>query len=324
MPESKRTAITEAYAALSAEISKAVVGQESLIRSLCVALFASGHVLLEGVPGLAKTLAAESLAASLGLSNVRIQFTPDLLPSDIVGTETYRPQTGEFSVRKGSIFASVVVADEINRAPSKVQSALLEAMQEHQVSIAGETFALPEPFFVVATMNPLEEEGTYPLPEASLDRFLLKVRVEYPDRSHELEIMRRMASGNAPKLSGVLNRAEVSDIRRQVEESTYADEKVYAYVADLVSATRNPAEYGLRDIAEYVAYGVSPRASVGLVRASKALAAISGRDYVIPEDVRAVAPEVLRHRIGLSFEGISKGISPDRIVHHVLSHVPLP
>jgi MoxR-like ATPase len=321
---SKAVSVEEAYKALSEEVSKAVVGQESLLRSLAVGLFSSGHVLLEGVPGLAKTLAAESLAAALDLSHVRIQFTPDLLPSDIVGTETYRPQTGEFSVKTGPVFAGVVVADEINRAPSKVQSALLEAMQERQVTLAGQTIALPDPFFVVATMNPLEEEGTYPLPEASLDRFLLKVRVDYPARDAEIEIMKRMAASEAPKVSKILSKKDVLAIRKSVENEVFADEKIYSYVADIVAATRDPAAYGLTEIMPFIAYGVSPRASIGLVRASKALAAISGRDYVIPEDVRALVTEVLRHRIGLSFEALSQGVSADSVVEAVVTEIPVP
>ena len=295
-------AVKDAYDALRLEISKAVVGQEDLLKSLLVGFFSDGHVLLEGVPGLAKTLVAESLSKALDLESVRVQFTPDLLPSDIVGTETYRPQTGEFSVKKGPVFANVVVADEINRAPSKVQSALLEAMQERKVSIAGESFPLPAPFFVVATMNPLEEEGTYPLPEASLDRFLLKVRVDYPNKSEEIEIMRRMSASELPKVGKVLGKKEIVALRKAVEDGVHVDDKLYSYVADLVAATRDPAAFGMDEYANMIAYGASPRASIGLIRAAKSLAAISGRDYAVPEDVKAVAKEVLRHRIGLAYE----------------------
>lgn len=295
-------AVKDAYDALRLEISKVVVGQEDLLKSLLVGFFSDGHVLLEGVPGLAKTLVAESLSKALDLEAVRVQFTPDLLPSDIVGTETYRPQTGEFSVKKGPVFANVVVADEINRAPSKVQSALLEAMQERKVSIAGESFPLPAPFFVVATMNPLEEEGTYPLPEASLDRFLLKVRVDYPNKVEEIEIMRRMSASNLPKVGKVLGKKEIVALRKAVEDGVHVDDKLYSYVADLVAATRDPAAFGMDDYAKMIAYGASPRASIGLIRAAKSLAAISGRDYAVPEDVKAVAKEVLRHRIGLAYE----------------------
>jgi MoxR-like ATPase len=320
----KTVNVQEAYQTLVSEVSKAVVGQERLLRSLCVGLFSSGHVLLEGVPGLAKTLAAESLASALDLSHVRIQFTPDLLPSDIVGTETYRPQTGEFLVKKGPVFAGVVVADEINRAPSKVQSALLEAMQERSVTIAGQTLPLPDPFFVVATMNPLEEEGTYPLPEASLDRFLLKIVVDYPERSEEIEIMKRMAGSEVPTISRILSQKDVLAIRKSVEDDVFVDAKIYSYVADIVTATRDPAAYGLHSVVPLVSYGVSPRASIGLIRASKALAAISGREFVVPEDVKSLAYEVFRHRIGLSFEALSKGISADSVVETVLSEIPVP
>ena len=317
-------AVKDAYDALRLEISKAVVGQEDLLKSLLVGFFSDGHVLLEGVPGLAKTLVAESLSKALDLDSVRVQFTPDLLPSDIVGTETYRPQTGEFSVKKGPVFANVVVADEINRAPSKVQSALLEAMQERKVSIAGESFPLPAPFFVVATMNPLEEEGTYPLPEASLDRFLLKVRVDYPSKSEEIEIMRRMSASSLPKVGKVLGKKEIVALRNAVEDGVHVDDKLYSYVADLVAATRDPAAFGLDDYAKMIAYGASPRAAIGLIRAAKSLAAISGRDYAVPEDVKAVAKEVLRHRIGLAYEATVSGTDPDALVEAVLAHVPVP
>lgn len=318
------TDVKPAYDALRAEISKAVVGQDDLLRSLLIGFFSDGHVLLEGVPGLAKTLVAESLSKAFDFDAVRIQFTPDLLPSDIVGTETYRPQTGEFGVKKGPVFANVVVADEINRAPSKVQSALLEAMQERKVSLAGTTFPLPTPFFVVATMNPLEEEGTYPLPEASLDRFLLKVKVDYPTKAEEMEIMRRMTASEFPSVGKVLGKDEVIALRRAVETGVHVDEKLYSYVADVVSATRDPNAYGLGEHAPLIAYGASPRASIGLIRAAKALAAISGRDFAVPEDVKAVAKEVLRHRIGLSYDAVVSGTDPDSVVEAVLSHVPVP
>ncbi|MDQ1343993.1 MAG: MoxR-like ATPase [Patescibacteria group bacterium] len=318
------SAVKEAYDSLRSEIANVVVGQDDLLRSLLVGFFSDGHVLLEGVPGLAKTLVAESLSKALDLDAVRIQFTPDLLPSDIVGTETYRPQTGEFSVKKGPVFANVVVADEINRAPSKVQSALLEAMQERRVSIAGESFPLPAPFFVVATMNPLEEEGTYALPEASLDRFLLKIRVDYPNKAEEIEIMRRMSSSKALSVGKVLGKKEVVELRKAVQDGVHVDEKLYSYVADLVSATREPAKYGMNEYAGMMAYGASPRASIGLIRAAKALAAISGRDYAVPEDVKAVAKEVLRHRIGLAYEATVTGTDPDILIEAVLAHVPVP
>lgn len=316
--------VKPAYDALRTEISKVVVGQEDLLRSLLIGFFSDGHVLLEGVPGLAKTLVAESLSKAFDFDAIRIQFTPDLLPSDIVGTETYRPQTGEFGIKKGPVFANVVVADEINRSPSKVQSALLEAMQERKVSLAGTTFPLPSPFFVIATMNPLEEEGTYPLPEASLDRFLLKIRVDYPTKSEEIEIMRRMTASEFPSVSKIFGREEVLQLRKAVESGVHVDEKLYAYVADVVSATRDPSAYGMRDYASAIAYGASPRASIGLIRAAKALAAISGRDFAVPEDVKAIAKEVLRHRIGLSYDAAISGTDTDAIVEAVLSHVPVP
>lgn len=318
------TAVKEAYDSLRAEIANVVVGQDDLLKSLLIGFFSDGHVLLEGVPGLAKTLVAESLSKALDLEAVRIQFTPDLLPSDIVGTETFRPQTGEFSVKKGPVFANVAVADEINRAPSKVQSALLEAMQERRVSIAGESFDLPAPFFVVATMNPLEEEGTYALPEASLDRFLLKIRVDYPSKSEEVEIMRRMSSSEVLSVRKVLGKKEVVALRAAVTDGVHVDEKLYSYVADLVSATREPSAYGMGEYANMIAYGASPRASIGLIRAAKALAAISGRDYAVPEDVKAVAKEVLRHRIGLAYEATVSGTDPDVLIDAVLAHVPVP
>lgn len=317
-------AVKEAYDSLREEISHVVVGQDDLLKSLLIGFFSDGHVLLEGVPGLAKTLVAESLSQALDLDSVRIQFTPDLLPSDIVGTETFRPQTGEFSVKKGPVFANVAVADEINRAPSKVQSALLEAMQERRVSIAGESFALPAPFFVVATMNPLEEEGTYALPEASLDRFLLKIRVDYPSKTEEVEIMRRMSSSEVLSVKKVLGKKEVAALRKAVTDGVHVDEKLYSYVADLVSATREPSAYGMGEYANMIAYGASPRASIGLIRAAKALAAISGRDYAVPEDVKAVAKEVLRHRIGLAYEATVSGTDPDVLIEAVLAHVPVP
>jgi MoxR-like ATPase len=299
-----------------------VVGQRALLERLVIALLASGHVLLEGVPGLAKTRAIRSLARTLDLPFRRIQFTPDLLPADLTGTQVYRPSTGTFDVRPGPIITSVLLADEINRAPAKVQSALLEAMQEGQVTIGDETVVLPDPFWVLATQNPVEHEGTYPLPEAQLDRFLLKLTVTYPGRSAELEML-DLAQGNqrefAPPLLGP---ADVRELRRVAGSIRVAD-AIKGYVVDLVRATRDPSAYGL-DLAPYLELGASPRASLALVAASRGHALLSGRDYVTPHDVKSLARDVLRHRLVVSYEADAEGLSADELIGRVLDTIPVP
>jgi MoxR-like ATPase len=299
-----------------------VVGQRPLLERLVIALLASGHVLLEGVPGLAKTRAIRSLARALDLPFRRIQFTPDLLPADLTGTQVYRPTTGTFDVRPGPIITSVLLADEINRAPAKVQSALLEAMQEGQVTIGDETVVLPEPFWVLATQNPVEHEGTYPLPEAQLDRFLLKLTVTYPARGAELEML-DLAQGNRREFDPpVIGPADVVELRRVAATIRVAD-AIKGYVVDLVRATRDPAAYGL-DLAPYLELGASPRASLSLVAASRGHALLSGRDYVTPHDVKSLARDVLRHRLVISYEADAEGLSADDLVGRVLDSIPVP
>ena len=300
-----------------------LIGQRALIDRLLIGLLTDGHILLEGVPGLAKTLAVRTVARALHLTFRRIQFTPDLLPADVVGTQIYNPRTGEFTVKQGPVFANVVLADEINRAPAKVQSALLEAMQERQVTIGDATFPLPRPFFVLATQNPIEQEGTYPLPEAQVDRFMLKVVVGYPGKADELAILDRMGSVDAETdIDPVLSPDELAALRQTVDE-TYTDPKVKQYLVDVVRATRYPGEYGL-DLAGWVQYGASPRATLALLRASKAHAFLAGRGYVTPEDVKRTAPDVLRHRVMISYEAEAEDKRPDEIVQRVLDHLPVP
>jgi len=310
--------------ALIQEVSKVLVGQEKMVHRLLVGLFSGGHVLLEGVPGLAKTLAVKAIASALDASFQRIQFTPDLLPADLVGTLVYNPQSGEFTTRKGPVFASVVLADEINRAPAKVQSALLEAMQEGQVTIGKETFPLPDPFWVLATQNPVEQEGTYPLPEAQVDRFMLKVLVDYPTRDEEKRILDAHArTGAAPEVSPVMKTQDVLAARRLVDE-IYLDDKLKDYILSIVFATRDPAAAGLGKYAPLVRYGASPRATLALALASKACAFLAGRGYVTPDDVKTVAPEVLRHRVMPSFEAEADEIGSEEIVRAVLDAMPVP
>ncbi|OWK44341.1 AAA family ATPase [Fimbriiglobus ruber] len=300
-----------------------LVGQRGLIDRLLIGLLTDGHVLLEGVPGLAKTLAVRTVARALRLTFRRIQFTPDLLPADVIGTQVYNPRSGEFTVKQGPVFANVVLADEINRAPAKVQSALLEAMQEHQVTIGDTTFPLPRPFFVLATQNPIEQEGTYPLPEAQVDRFMLKVLIDYPGKEDELAILDRMGSVDASThAEPALEAADLALLRRTVDE-TYTDTKVKQYLVDVVRATRKPAEYGL-DLAGLIQYGGSPRATLALLRAAKAHAFLNGRGYVTPEDVKRIAPDVLRHRVMVSYEAEAEDTRPDEIVKRVLDHLPVP
>ena len=305
------------------EMNKVIVGQKQLVENLLIVLLANGHILLEGVPGLAKTLAINTLASAVGGKFSRIQFTPDLLPADVLGTMIYSQKSEQFQIRRGPVFANFVLADEINRSPAKVQSALLEAMQERQVTIGDETFRLPEPFLVMATQNPIEQEGTYPLPEAQLDRFMLKVVVSYPKKEEEKLILRMNNSGEFPKASQVLKPEDIIRAREIVRE-VYMDEKIERYIVDLVYATRTPAEYGLADLSGLIAYGASPRASISLAAASKAYAFIKRRGYVIPEDVRAVCHEVLRHRIGLTYEAEAENVTTDAIIDKIVNFVEVP
>ena len=308
---------------LSMEMNKVIVGQKQLVENLLIGLLANGHILLEGVPGLAKTLAINTLASAVGGKFSRIQFTPDLLPADVLGTMIYSQKSEQFQIRRGPVFANFVLADEINRSPAKVQSALLEAMQERQVTIGDETFRLPEPFLVLATQNPIEQEGTYPLPEAQLDRFMLKVVVSYPKKEEEKLILRMNNSGEFPKASQVLKPEDIIRAREIVRE-VYMDEKIERYIVDLVYATRTPAEYGLAELSGLIAYGASPRASISLAAASKAYAFIKRRGYVIPEDVRAVCHEVLRHRIGLTYEAEAENVTTDAIIDKIVNFVEVP
>ena len=305
------------------QVARRVVGQEYMIERLLIGLLTGGHVLLEGVPGLAKTLTVRTLAESIHTSFQRIQFTPDLLPADVVGTQVFDQGTGTFSVKKGPIFANVLLADEINRAPAKVQSALLEAMQEKQVTIGGQTFRLEEPFLVLATQNPIEQEGTYPLPEAQLDRFMLKLRVGYPTREEEKEVMRRMASGRPIEVSAVATPEQILDARRRIAE-LYVDERIVDYIVEIVHATRAPAEAGLADLAPLIEFGASPRATIALAQASRAHAFLRGRSFVTPDDVKAIAPDVLRHRVLTSFEADAEEVTSDDVVARVLARVESP
>ncbi|HKS07468.1 MAG TPA: MoxR family ATPase [Gemmatimonadaceae bacterium] len=309
--------------AVTHEVSKRVVGQEAMLERLMIALLTGGHVLLEGVPGLAKTLAVRTLAESVHTTFHRIQFTPDLLPADVVGTQIFDQATGSFSVKQGPIFANIVLADEINRAPAKVQSALLEAMQEKQVTIGGQTFPLTEPFMVLATQNPIEQEGTYPLPEAQVDRFMLKLRVTYPSRDEEKEIVRRMAGGGTIPVSAVAKPKDILTARAEIA-ALHVDERVMDYMVDLVLATRDPEKAGLTDLGPLIEYGGSPRATIALAQASRAHAFLRGRAFVTPDDVKAIAPDVLRHRVVLTFEAEAEEVTSDELVRRVLERVPSP
>ena len=312
----------EILSRVSAEVGRAVVGQRTMMDRLLVGLLTGGHVLLEGVPGLAKTLAVRSLADTLALKFRRIQFTPDLLPADLTGTLIYNPRDGSFSAKRGPVFAHLVLADEINRAPAKVQAALLEAMQERRVTVARNSHVLEEPFLVLATQNPIEQEGTYPLPEAQSDRFMLKVKIGYPDRNEEKEILRRAGLGVLPALTPQVSRDEVLETR-QALAGVYVDDKLQEYVLDLVTATRRPGDYGLA-IDTLVAYGASPRATLFLVRGAQALAVLDGRPYVLPEDIKAIAPDVLRHRIHVSYEAEAEGVDGEEIARRILERVRVP
>ncbi len=308
---------------INMEMGKVIVGQKHLIESLLVGLLADGHILLEGVPGLAKTLAINTLANIIDVKFNRIQFTPDLLPADLIGTMVYSPKSEQFSVKKGPIFANFILADEINRAPAKVQSALLEAMQERQVTIGEQTFKLEEPFLVLATQNPIEQEGTYPLPEAQVDRFMLKVKISYPKIEEERMIMRENLAQTFPKPEKVLNPADIVKARSLVRE-VYMDEKIEKYILDIVFATRFPAQYNLQKFVPMIAYGASPRASISLGIAAKAYAFIKRRGYVIPEDVRSVCYNVLRHRIGLTYEAEAENITSEDIITDILNAIEVP
>lgn len=308
---------------LTGEIGKVIVGQQLLIERLLVGLLANGHVLLEGVPGLAKTMSVEALSDAISAQFHRIQFTPDLLPADLIGTTIYRPQDGTFAVKKGPIFANIILADEINRAPAKVQSALLEAMQERQVTIGEETHVLEDPFLVLATQNPIEQEGTYPLPEAQLDRFMLKVKVDYPSKAEEREIMERMAFTEVDrKISPVISPEDVIRLRKLVDE-IYMDPKIKDYIVDLVFATRRPEEYGI-DVKNFIEYGASPRATICLALASKAYAFIQGRGYVTPFDVKSIGMDVLRHRVVISYEAEAEELNSDDVIKRIFDEVPIP
>jgi len=308
---------------INIEMRKVIVGQKHMVERLMIGLLSNGHILLEGVPGLAKTLAIKSLANCIKASFSRIQFTPDLLPADLIGTMIYSQKKEEFVVRKGPVFANFILADEINRAPAKVQSALLEAMQERQITIGNETYKLEEPFLVLATENPIEQEGTYPLPEAQVDRFMLKVVISYPDKEEEKLIMRKNISGDFPTTSPVISTDDIARARKAVRE-VYIDEKIENYITDIVFATRYPEKYNLSKFHNMISYGASPRASINLALAAKAYAFIKHRGYVIPEDVRAVSHDVLRHRIGLTYEAEADNITTENIINDILNTVEVP
>ena len=308
---------------LVAGMNRVIVGQRHLIDTLLIGLLSDGHILLEGVPGLAKTLAIKTLAQLVDADYSRIQFTPDLLPADVIGTQVYSQKDETFQVKKGPVFANFVLADEINRAPAKVQSALLEAMQEHQVTIGEKTFRLPNPFLVMATQNPIEQEGTYQLPEAQVDRFLLKVIIDYPTLEEEKLIIRENLKGSLPQVTPVTTAEEILNARGIVNE-VYIDEKIEQYIADVVFATRYPDRYGLVELKDMISFGGSPRASISLAKASRAYAFIKHRGYVVPEDVRAVAHDVLRHRVGLSYEAEASNVTSEEIISKVINKVEVP
>ncbi len=315
---------SQTLAKIRMEMARVIVGQEGLIDKLIIALLCNNHVLIEGLPGLAKTLTVTTLAKCLNASFHRIQFTPDLLPADVVGTMIYNPKTGDFSTKKGPIFANVILADEINRAPAKVQSALLEAMQERQVTVGDSTFQMDEPFLVLATQNPVEQEGTYPLPEAQVDRFMFKLKVGYPNKDDELKILQRMAS-SAPSISvsPVLQPSDVKRLR-ELADDIYIDEKIESYIVDLVDASRHPENYGLSDLKEMIRYGGSPRATIFLAMAAKGQAMLAGRGFVTPQDVKTIAMDVLRHRIMLTYEAEAEEMTSEQVVQKILDTVKVP
>ena len=308
---------------LTMEVGKVIVGQKTMVERLLIGLLANGHILLEGVPGLAKTMAVKTLAAAIQAKFQRIQFTPDLLPADLVGTMIYNQKESKFQTKKGPIFANFILADEINRSPAKVQSALLEAMQERQVTIGEDTFKLEEPFLVLATQNPIEQEGTYPLPEAQVDRFMLKVKIDYPSKEEELQIMRQNVNGLESHLKAVVSPKEILRARNAMAE-IYMDEKIERYILDIVFATRNPKEYGVPNLAQLISYGASPRATINLALGAKAYAFIKRRGYVIPEDVRAVSLDVLRHRVAVTYEAEAEEVTSESIVQEILNKIEVP
>ena len=308
---------------LTMEVGKVIVGQKNMMERLLIGLLSNGHILLEGVPGLAKTMAVKTLAAAIQAKFQRIQFTPDLLPADLVGTLIYNQKDSKFQTKKGPIFANFILADEINRSPAKVQSALLEAMQERQVTIGEETFKLEEPFLVLATQNPIEQEGTYPLPEAQVDRFMLKVKIDYPTKEEELQIMRQNVSGTEIQVKPVVSTKDILRARGVMGE-IYMDEKIERYILEIVFATRNPKEYGLPGISQLISYGASPRATINLALGAKAYAFIKRRGYVIPEDVRAVSLDVLRHRVAVTYEAEAEEVTSENIVQEILNKIEVP
>ncbi len=309
--------------ALQAEMGKVIVGQGYLIERLLICLLADGHVLLEGVPGLAKTLSVKTLAQAVKTQFQRIQFTPDLLPADLLGTLVYNPKTGEFSTKKGPLFSNIILADEINRAPAKVQSALLEAMQERQITLGGQTYKLEEPFMVLATQNPIEQEGTYPLPEAQVDRFMLKLRITYPKKSEELEIMDRVAGNPAARVNSVMEPEDILRLRTLVKQ-VYIDDKIKNYIVNLICATRDPEAYQLKNMKNLIRYGASPRATIYLNLASRAYAFLRGRAYVVPDDIKAIGLDVLRHRVAPSYEAEAEEKTSEDLVKMVFDHVEVP
>ncbi|MFH0800431.1 MAG: MoxR family ATPase [Pseudomonadota bacterium] len=305
------------------EVGRVIVGQRMMVERLLIGLLADGHVLVEGVPGLAKTTAVKTLAQAMSSEFKRIQFTPDLLPADVVGTQVYNPHDHSFSVKKGPVFANLVLADEINRAPAKVQSALLEAMQERQVTIGDATLKLPKPFLVMATQNPIEHEGTYPLPEAEVDRFIMKIRVDYPSRDEEIQIVRRMESGGEIAVAPVFSPEEVISMR-EVVASIHVEEKLYGYVADVVFASRDPEKFGLAELKPLIQYGASPRASIYLIQAAKAFAFMHGRGFVTPQDIKSIGLDVLRHRVIISYEAEARDMKPEEIVQRIFDKIDVP
>jgi len=308
---------------LKNEIGKVIVGQKEMVESLMVGLLSNGHILLEGVPGLAKTLAIKTLAAAMKAKFQRIQFTPDLLPADLIGTQIYNQKDGNFFIRKGPIFSNFILADEINRAPAKVQSALLEAMQERQITIGEQTFKLDEPFLVLATQNPIEQEGTYPLPEAQVDRFMLKIKITYPSRNEELSIMRQNINDSSGQVNPVVSPADILKGRKLIHE-VYIDEKIEKYILDIVFATRKPKQFGLDKLTAMISYGASPRATINLALGAKAMAFIKRRGYVIPEDVRAVCNDVMRHRVAVTYEAEAEDITPEFLINEILNKIEVP
>ena len=322
-PPPQSTADSRLVQDVSRQVAKRVVGQEYMVERLLISLLTGGHVLLEGVPGLAKTLTVRTLAETIDTTFNRIQFTPDLLPADVIGTQIYNQATGSFMVKKGPIFANIILADEINRAPAKVQAALLEAMQEKQVTIGGTTHVLEEPFLVLATQNPIEQEGTYPLPEAQVDRFMLKLRVGYPSRDEEKEIMRRMAGGVPISVEAIASPKAILDTRKRIAD-LYMDDRIVDYIVDIVHATREPKAAGLEDLVPLVEFGASPRATISLAQASRAHAFLRGRSFVTPDDVKAIAPDVLRHRVLTTYEAEAEEVTSDDIVQKILAHIESP